>query len=149
MNLKVQKRLAAQILECSPKKIVFDNDRLDDIKQAITKRDLKLLIGDRAIRALPPKHTSRSRARKQHIQKTKGLRKGEGTRKGSPNARLSRKLVWMRNIRIQREFLKMLKDKKIITQKAYRMLYLRSKGGYFRSRTHIQIFLKEHDELNH
>jgi large subunit ribosomal protein L19e len=147
MNLKVQKRLAAQIFGCSPKKVVFDTDRLEDIKQAITKRDLKLLIGDKAISMTAPKHTSRVRARKQHIQRAKGLRKGEGTRKGSSNARLSTKLVWMRNLRVQREFLKLLREKSIITPQAYRMLYLRSKGGYFRSRTHIQIFLKEHDEL--
>ena len=53
MDLKVQKRLAAQIFGCSPDRVVFDNDRLDDIKQAITKRDLKLLIGDGAITKKP------------------------------------------------------------------------------------------------
>jgi large subunit ribosomal protein L19e len=147
MDLKVQKRLAAQILECSSKRVVFDNERLDDIKQAITKRDLKLLIGDGAIRMAPMNSTSRVRARKIQVQKSKGRRKGAGSRKGSFNSRFQVKMVWMNNLRVQREFLKLLLEKSIITRNAYRKLYLMSKGGYFRSRRHIKLFLAEHDEM--
>jgi hypothetical protein len=38
-------------------------------------------------------------------------------------------------------------EKNIITKLAYRELYLKSKGGYFRSRRHIKLYLDEHDEL--
>ena len=147
MDLKVQKRLAAQILECSPKRVVFDNDRLEDIKQAITKRDLRLLIGDGAISEHAMAVTSRFRARKLKVQKSKGRRKGPGSRKGSFNTHFKSKLVWMNNIRVQRAFLSLLVSKNIITRKAYRELYLKSKGGYFRSKRHIKLFLKEHDEM--
>jgi large subunit ribosomal protein L19e len=147
MDLKVQKRLAAHILNCSPKHVVFDNDRLDDIKQAITKRDLRLLSGEGAISKMAPKGSSKSRARKLKIQKSKGRRKGEGSKKGSFNARFDTKRVWMNNLRYQRAFLKMLVTKSIITKQAYRELYLKSKGGYFRSKRHIQIYLQEHDVL--
>ena len=147
MDLKVQKRLAAQILGCSPKRVVFNNDRLDDIKQAITKRDLRLLIGDGAIAGRPMNATSKFRVRKLKVQKSKGRRKGPGSRKGSFNSRFKSKLVWMNNIRVQRAFLSLLVSKNIITRKAYRKLYLMSKGGYFRSKRHIKLFLEEHDEL--
>lgn len=147
MNLKVQKRLAAQILECSPKRIVFNNERLEDIKQAITKRDLRLLVGDGAIRKKPMNATSRVRARKISFQKSKGMRKGAGSRKGKFNTRYNARLVWRSNVRVQREFLKLLVTKGIITKQAYRELYLKSKGGYFRSKRHIKIYLTEHDGM--
>jgi len=36
-----------------------------------------------------------------------------------------------------------LKDRKIIDDKLYRELYSKSKGGFFRSRRHIKLFLEE------
>jgi large subunit ribosomal protein L19e len=147
MDLKVQKRLAAQILNCSPGRVTFDNDRLEDIKQAITKRDLKLLIGDGAITKKPGNFTSKFRARKLAVQKSKGRRKGPGTKKGKFGARFKPKLTWMRLVRVQRAFLRLLLEKNIITRQAYRELYLKSKGGYFRSRRHIKLFLEEHDNM--
>jgi large subunit ribosomal protein L19e len=147
MNLKVQKRLAAQIFDCSPDRVAFNDDRLDDIKQAITKRDLKLLIGDGAIVKKPGNFTSRVRARKLALQKSKGRRKGEGSRKGKATARSKPKGNWMSKIRLQREFIRLLLEKAIITRKAYRELYLKSKGGYFRSKRHIKLYLEEHDNL--
>jgi len=44
MKLNLQKRLAAQILKCSEKRIQLDTTRLSDIKEAITKADIKSLI---------------------------------------------------------------------------------------------------------
>ena len=64
VKLKLQKRLAASILGCSEKRIVFDTDRLEDIKEAITKLDIRSLIADKAIKAKPIKGVSRVRARK-------------------------------------------------------------------------------------
>ena len=147
MDLKVQKRLAAQIFECSPKRVIFDNDRLEDIKQAITKRDIRLLIGDGAVSMKPMNATSKFRSRKIQQQKRKGRRKGEGSRKGSYNSRFHIKEVWMNSLRYQRAFIKLLLTKNIITRKAYRELYLKSKGGYFRSKRHIKGYLEEHDEM--
>jgi large subunit ribosomal protein L19e len=147
MNLKVQKRLASQILNCSPDRVVFDNDRLDDIKQAITKRDLKLLIGDKAITKKAGNFTSRVRANKLATQKRKGRRAGPGSKKGKATARANPKQIWMHTIRIQRAFVLLLLEKKIITRAAYRELYLKSKGGYFRSRRHIKLYLQEHEDL--
>lgn len=147
MNLKVQKRLAAQILNCSPDRVTFNDDRLEDIKQAITKRDLKLLIGDGAITKKPGNFTSKFRSRKLAAQKRKGRRDGPGTKKGKFGARFKPKKTWMSLVRVQREFLKLLLEKNIITRVAYRELYLKSKGGYFRSKRHIKLYLQEHDEL--
>jgi len=143
MKVDNQKRLAARILKCSKKRIKFDPDRLSDIKEAITKADIKGLIKDKAITKIHARGVSRGRARKRLVQKRKGKQKGEGSRKGSQSARLPSKKRWMNKIRAQRAFLKMLKEKKIIDDKLYRDLYLKSKGGFFRSRRHIKLYLEE------
>ncbi len=144
MNLKTQKRLAADVFGCSPKKVWFDSSRVEDIKGAITKTDIRSLIKQNAIMQKPAKGVSRGRARKIHIQKVKGRRKGYGSRQGKQTAKLPRKTEWMNRIRAQRELLNILKEKKIIDKKTFRMLYLKAKGGFFRSRRHIKIYLEEH-----
>jgi len=123
MELKLQKRLAASVLGCSEKRIKLDQDRLEDIKEAITKLDIKSLIADKAIKQKPVKGVSRVRARSIIIQKRKGKRKGHGSRKGKKSARLSQKEAWIKKIRIQRRFLKQIRDKKLITKKDYGKLY--------------------------
>ena len=59
MNLIVQKRIAADILGCSKKRVVFDQERLSDIKEAITKADLRGLVSEGAIHKVQKKGVSR------------------------------------------------------------------------------------------
>ena len=147
MELKVQKRLAAKLLKCSPKKIKIDVSRLEDIKESITKHDIRGLIKDGGLVKRKTQESSRARAKKIKIQKKKGKRKGTGSRKGTSNARLSEKKVWMNTVRAQRRLLKELRDEEKISLKAYRQLYMKSKGGFFRSRRHINLFIEEHNLL--
>ncbi|MCX6710639.1 MAG: 50S ribosomal protein L19e, partial [Candidatus Woesearchaeota archaeon] len=111
MNLKVQKRIAANILKCSPKRVHFDTERLDEIKEAITKQDLRALISSGAIVKKSKSGVSRGRARKILIQKRKGRQRNAGSIKGKHGARLPQKKSWMNKVRLQREFLKELKKK--------------------------------------
>ncbi|MCK4522220.1 MAG: 50S ribosomal protein L19e [Nanoarchaeota archaeon] len=144
MKLKVQKRLAADVLRCSEKRVRFDPNRLDEIKESITKVDIKNLMIDKAIYCIPVKGVSRFRARKIKVQKSKGKRKGQGSRKGKATARLPGKKSWINKIRLQRGLLKTLKDNKIIDLKTYRELYAKAKGGFFRSKGHIKLYIEEH-----
>lgn len=143
MNLQVQKRLAAQILKCSPKRIVFDEHSLEDIKEAITKRDIKSLIADKIIQSKPARGISKASTRKNKNQKRKGLQKGQGSRKGKPTARVSKKENWMNKIRVQRTFLKNLKEKQLIDNKTFTTIMARAKGGFFRNRKHLKGYLEE------
>ena len=143
MNVKNQKRIAAQILKCGVNRVWFDDTRLDEIKEAITKSDLRRLVGDKAIKAKPLKNTSRFAARKRLKQKRKGRQQGQGKRKGKKTARLSTKVAWMIKVRLQRMFIKELRDKKLISPSVYRMLYRKVKGGFFRSKRHIKIYITE------
>lgn len=143
MKLDVQKRLAASVLDCSSKRIWFDSERLADIKEAITKIDIKGLIKDKAIAKKPVKSISRARARTRQKQKRAGRRKGHGSRKGKKNARESAKSVWINHIRAQRELLKKMKENSLVTTRVYRNLYDKSKGGFFRSKKHLKLYIEE------
>lgn len=145
MKLVVQKRLAGELLKCSSSRIVFDTERLSEIKEAITKFDIRRLIKDKAITKIKEKGVSRARANKLLAQKTKGRRKGPGSRKGKATARTPKKEAWMNRIRLQRTFLLTLKEKQHIDAKTYRNLYLKAKGGFFRSKRHIKLYLDEHN----
>lgn len=143
MQLKIQKRLAAQILKTSKNNIRLDSTRLEEIKEAITKADIKSLIKDEAITEKRARGISGYRINKKRLQKSKGRRSGFGSIKGGKGARRGKKRTWVMGIRAQREFLKLLRDKKIIPDNEYRSLYMKSKGGFFRSKRHIKVYMKE------
>lgn len=144
MRIKSQKRLAAKVLNCSPKRVVFDSESLSDIKEAITKVDIRSLIKRKVIKRLNKKGISKVRSKKRKIQRRKGRQSGSGKRKGKKTARLSDKRRWINRIRIQRKVLKRLRNTNKITKQTYRNLYLKIKGGFFRSKRHIQLHLEEH-----
>ena len=148
MDLKVQKRIAASALGVSPKRIWFDPNRLAEIKESITKIDIRSLIRDKAIQKKQKRGISGFRSKKIKIQKSKGRRKGEGSKKGAKKARLNPKREWMIKVRLQRAFLKELKKKKILTTQDYRPLFRKVKGGFFRSKRHIKLYLGEHNLVN-
>jgi large subunit ribosomal protein L19e len=141
--MKLQKRLAAEIMKCSPKRVQFNTDRTSDIKEAITKADIRSLVKQGIIVEKKVKGVSRVRARKIKQQKRKGRQKGGGSRKGKFSARAKPKQVWMNTVRAQRKFLQELKDKDLLVQGAFWALYRKSKGGFFRSIRHIKLFIKE------
>lgn len=142
-DLSLQKRLAGDILKASPHRIKLDPARLNDIKAAITKADVRGLIREGAIGVSPVTGVSRVRARHIATQRSKGLRKGPGSREGKPGARAPSKEAWIAKIRAQRDFIKDLREKSIITKDGYRELYAKSKGGFFRSVRHIKIYINE------
>ena len=143
MNLSTQKRLAAQVLKCSEKRIVLNQESVDEIQEAITKQDIRKLIIEGAITKKPVVGVSRVRANKRLVQRRRGRQQGMGTKKGTHNAREKRKVTWMNRVRAQRKLLEGLRDEESITRETYRDLYRKSKGGYFRSRRHINLYLDE------
>ena len=141
--LDVQRRLAAQILKCGKNRIRFDPDRLEDIKEAITKTDVRSLINNGAISKKRVLNTSRFWTRKKRLQKISSRQKGFGSRKGKKTARLAPKRAWINKIRLQRSFIKSLRDKNLLTSADYNELYMKSKGGFFRSIRHLKLYTKE------
>lgn len=145
MQLSTQKRLAAAVMKCSEKRVEFDVEQLDTISEAITKEDIRRLVKDGAIIRKPVKGISRVRANKRIVQRRKGRQQGHGTRKGTSNARTPEKRIWINRIRSQRRLIAELKEQGTIGPESYRDLYRKAKGGFFRSRRHINLYIDEHE----
>lgn len=143
MKLNVQKRIAASVLKCNEKRVVFDSTKLSQIKEAITKSDMRSLVIDGFVHKRPKRGISNSRSNSIRIQKSKGKRKGHGSRKGRKHARTPRKLEWINKIRLQRDFLRILKEKSLVDNRTFWMLYKKCKGGFFRSRRHLHLYVEE------
>lgn len=142
--LDVQRRLAAQILKCGQNRIVFDPEKLVEIKEAITKTDIRGLISNGVITKKRVLNTSKFWARHRKSQKIKGKQKGFGSRKGKKTARgIAPKRQWINKIRLQRGFLKSLRDESKIATQDYHELYMKSKGGFFRSIRHLKLYTQE------
>ncbi|HLD19049.1 MAG TPA: 50S ribosomal protein L19e [Candidatus Nanoarchaeia archaeon] len=145
MNLSVQKRLAASVLSCSEKRVVFDVSNLQKIKEAITKADMRSLANQGIITAAPIKGVSKGRHRHSLGQKRKGRQHGKGTRKGKATSRRPRKEKWMAHIRLQRKILRELRVERKLSKQNFRMLYLKAKGGNFRSKAHLMLYITENN----
>ncbi len=141
MKLKNQRELASKILKSGRKRIYLDPTKLTEIKEAITKTDIRSLISQKIIKVKPKKGISKFRSRKRRMQRAKGRQKGYGSRKGKKTARLPRKKAWMLKVRAQRNLLQQLKPK--LSSRDYRFLRKRIKGGFFRSRRHINLYITE------
>ena len=139
-----QKRMAAQILsrkegrEVGVHRVWIHPDYLEEVSSAVQKDDIRELIEEGLIKAKPIKGTSRVRARKTATQKSKGRRKGHGSRKGSANARYPKKQRWKSLIRAQRMELKDLRSSEELNPSQYRYYYRKSKGGSYRSIAHMR-----------
>lgn len=142
-KLNLQKRLAGQILKCSPKRIRFDTESLEEVKGAITKFDVLKLIQKGTIRKKQAEGISRVRAKEKLEQRKKGRKKGFGSRKGTKKARENTKRMWINKVRKQRNYLKHLKRKSLVSQIDYITLYNKVTGGFFRSAGHLKLYVEE------
>lgn len=138
MDLRNQRRMASEILKCGLDRVWIDPDTIEDVAEAVTREDIRDLINSKVIRKKQKIGISRGRARKIALQKSKGKRKGQGSRKGAKRARLSKKRAWIMKIRPIRSSLKDLRDNATIDRSTYRKYYRLAKGGTFKSKAHLK-----------
>ena len=144
-DLRSQKRMASKIMKCGTTRVWLDPARSADIAEAITSADVRKLIADGVIKVLPEIGQSNFRAKYIRKQKAKGRRKGKGSRTGRLGTRIRKKQTWMTRIRSIRRLLLEMKGKKEIDSKVYRLMYIKSKSGLFRSRAHVMIYLERNN----
>jgi large subunit ribosomal protein L19e len=144
MNVTAQKRMAAEILKCGLYRVYIEPDYVDDVVMAITRDDIRNLIQQGIIQKRQKIGISKYRTNLRKDRKKRGRARGYGKRKGLASARNPTKRAWINTIRPLRRELKQLRDTGKIEKNIYRKMYLRAKGGSFKSVATLQRYLKDH-----
>ncbi len=142
VNIAKKRELVSRILGVGANRIRFEPDRLEDVADSITRDNIRSLVKAGAIWTVQPQGTSRGRAaEKRSVWKVHG--KGPGSKKGKKTARVGKKAVYVVRIRSMRYHLKVLKERKDITNEIYWQLYKKVNGGQVRSLAHLRDLVKE------
>lgn len=129
MNLQNKKELAARTLGVGKHRIKFNQEGLEEIKEAITKQDIKSLVEEGIITI--------NNVKGRRTQVKKKTRRGPGKVKKKINRR---KQIYVKITRKLRRHVKELQNKGHITRDEYIDLRKKIRMSHFRSKAH----LKEH-----
>ncbi|MEN9626093.1 MAG: hypothetical protein RL557_421 [archaeon] len=131
MNLKKKKILAAKTLNVGKNRIVFNSEALNEIKEAITKQDIKGLFEEGAIKIKP------IRGRKTIVKRTR--RRGAGKIKIKVG---HRKRDYMHLTRKLRVYIKYARINNQVSKDIYKDVRKKIKNRYFKSLANLKEYLK-------
>ncbi len=131
MNLKKKKILAAKTLRVGKNRIVFNSEALNEIKEAITKQDIKSLFEEGAIKIKPIK------GRKTVVRRKR--RKGPGKIKIKVG---HRKQEYVRLTRKLRSYIKYVRSNNQVSKDIYKDVRKKIKNRYFKSLANLKEYLK-------
>lgn len=131
MKLDKKKALASKVLGVGKERIIFVEPRLDEIKEAITKEDIRNLKADGAI------IIKEIRGKRSKNKKKAG--KGPGNIKKSIK---NRKRGYVKITRKLRKHISELRGKKSMTEKELIDLRKKIKNRYFKNKTQLKEYLK-------
>ena len=130
MKLEKKKQLASRALNTSPGRLVFNIQRLSEIKEAITKQDIRDLKEDGAI------VVKNIKGRKTIIKKKKS--RGPGKIKKKVN---KRKQEYVKATRKQRAYVKEMRKKEIVSREEYKDIRKKIRNRIFKSKSHLRDYI--------
>ncbi|MAG38432.1 hypothetical protein CMI45_03550 [Candidatus Pacearchaeota archaeon] len=134
MKLENKKALIARTLNVGKSRVVLNLSRLTELKEAITKQDVKDLLSDGAITVKEVK--GRKKVVKRKTRRRLGSIKQKVNKRKQTYVKLTRKL---------RTHLKILKDQEKISKDSVRDLRKQIRASEFRSLAHLKERIKEQD----
>ncbi|MEM0074303.1 MAG: 50S ribosomal protein L19e [Candidatus Micrarchaeaceae archaeon] len=141
MTIKFAKRAAAEMLSRGESAIRIKTNALPDAEKALTRDDIRNLIKQGNIYALPKKHNLSLHGKLLRKKRAKGRKRGYGKRSGTAKARSG--MSWERKVRSQRKLLRQLRILHKLDTKAFRRFYLLVKGNSFPDKRSLLLHLSD------
>ena len=137
MNLANKKALAAKALKVGKGRLQFKTENLTEIKEAITRQDIKQLK-DEGIISIKPVKGRKTNVKRKH-------RRGPGKIKMKVN---KRKQEYVKITRKLRAYAMSLRDRGVLERELYKKIRNKIRMREFKSKANMKDFLKAHEDVD-
>jgi len=127
MKLDLKKKLAAKTLKVGVGRVILNEDRLADIKEAITKQDIRDLVANGAISVREVK------GRKTNVKRKTRRRIGKIKIKVN-----KRKQEYVRMTRKLRDYIKKMKEQEVVDNEKYKDVRKKIRNRVYKSKRHLK-----------
>ncbi|MDE1868678.1 MAG: 50S ribosomal protein L19e [Candidatus Micrarchaeota archaeon] len=143
MSVRLTRRIAAELLNRGESAIRIKPAAIADAQKAITRDDVRTLIGSGSVYALQEKSNLSLYSKELREKRNQGRKRGRGRRKGTAKAR-GATLRYEKKVRGQRRVLAALKKDKTIDNEQYKRFYALVKGGNFMTKASLLGHIRAH-----